>query len=97
MAGARGPATARAALLAVLALPVVLGLVVPALLIVVDPWRQGLEGPSLAIGIGLVITGGAMVSAQSTRAASAAPAVAGSSTRWAAQNCRTDSSMRYVP
>ncbi len=50
-------ATIRAAL----ALPITVGLLVPALIIAVDPWRQGLEGPSVAIGAVLTLTGLAIV------------------------------------
>lgn len=54
-------ATVGAALRATLALPVTIGLLVPILLIAVDPWRRALEGPSLAIGAVMGITGAAMV------------------------------------
>ncbi len=55
------PASVASAIRAVVALPVVVGLVLPLAIIAVDPWRRPVEVPSLAIGAVMTVTGIAIV------------------------------------
>ncbi|MEM9563644.1 MAG: methyltransferase, partial [Actinomycetota bacterium] len=54
-------ASVGSAVLAVVALPVVVGLVLPLAIVAIDPWRRSTEVPSLAIGVVMALTGVAIV------------------------------------
>ena len=56
-----GGSADRATAIDPLLLPIVVGLVIPGLIILLDPWRRGLERPSVVIGVVLTVTGLAIV------------------------------------